>query len=576
VTLEWNDSDGTPRLAVGDASLRLELPLSRYTENGDSLFLVADLAGASVALAGARHGDDITGSLEVRMGADVLTQGTWSMRRYRSHELSTEEILTRVRNAMHLAAEVTTDGFTIAQAETAQTEPTWVAGSAPGGRISVMENGVPELGSDGTRLWTVRAPLGLVSSDRRLGEKLLLAAVVRSGAWLLPGSPFLFEALATGGSNGGLAVLTLRLDHGVVPARMFIDPRTWLPVSAEVEWDAGPYRMEFADYRPYTGGVFPHQCRTSYRGNERDWTTVGVRVGGDVTAAPMGANVVLDHEAAPYLDGVLGADPDAAPDGNVQPAPASGHLFVRPQVNGRDVGWFHVDSGAPFVILDASVADSLGLAVLHAAGPRSFRRVDELRVGQLVLRDLMVMVADLSDASSPAGELRAGVIGGPVFANAVVEFDYTGRRLGVFAPDALPVELADADAPWLPLQVEGGPVVEVNLATGPARVVLDTGKSGTASFTSHAALVHGLLSGPDLGLADNQTVSGMTIERVTRIPFLELAGRRFAEPEVRVKFPGTPNDDVHGVAGAVGRGFFGDRRVVFDYARGRVTILEGR
>lgn len=561
-TLEWTTPDGAPRLAVGDASRRLELRLGSYTASDDSLFLVADLAGATVALAGARDGDTITGSLEVRLGADVLTQGTWSMRRYRSHDLSAAEILARVRNAMRLTAEATTAGFTIAQAADPQAEPTWLAGAAPGGRIFVMEDGVPELGSDGSRLWAVRAPLGRVSSDRRTGEKLLLAAVVRSGAWLLPESPFACEALATGAPDSGLAVLTLRREHGVVPARIFIDPRTWLPVSAEVEWDAEPYRLEFSDYRSCASGFFPQQCRTSYRGNGRNWTTVEVRSGADAPLVPAVANVVLDQAAAPYLAG--------------RTAPDNGHLFVRPQVNGRDVGWFHIDSGAPFVILDTSVADSLGLAVLHPAGPRSFRRVDELRVGQLVLRDLMVMVADLSDASSPAGEHRAGVIGGPVFANAVVEFDYTGRRLGVFAPDALPIELAGAGTSWLPLQEEGGPVVEIKLASGAARVVLDTGKSGTASFTSQAALDHGLLTGPDLGLADNQTVAGTTIERVTRIPFLELAGRRFADPEVRTKFPGTPNDDVNGVAGAIGRGFFGDRRLVFDYARGRFAIIEGR
>ena len=562
VSLHWEGDEEAPRLQVGDASLRADVAVSSYAADGDSLSFVAELAGTRVSLAGVRAGETIAGTLEVHLGDDLLTGGAWSVRRYRDSEWSADDVLMRVRAAAGLSEGAGREGYTVVQARAPGTDPAWSACAAPQGRFSASEDGQPAIGCDMDRIWTVRPPLGLIPSDQRLSEKLLLAAVVRSGAWLLPDAPFVFEAVKTGAPGSGQVVLTLRRSEGIVPARIFIDPTTWLPAGAEVEWDAGPYSLTFSDYRAGACGQFPAHCRTGYRGRDTDWTTVDIHVGGDIAVANPSVEASYDGAAAPYLAGA--------------PRETDSHLFVRPLVDGRDVGWFHVDSGAPFVLLDTAVADSLGLAILQEAGPRSFRRIDELRVGQLVLRNVVAMVADLSESSSPSGAKRAGVIGGTVFENAVVEFDYAGRRLGVFAPGLPVAGLADDDARWQPLQIEGGPVAQLRLATGAARFILDTGKSGTASFTSQAALAHGLFSGPDLGLAENVTVQGSTVERVTRIPFLELAGLRLDQPEVRIKFPGTPNDDVNGVAGAVGRGFFGDRRVIFDYARGRVALLDLR
>lgn len=562
VSLQWIANEDAPRLQVGDASRRLDVPVSRYTASGDSLHFVAEMAGTRVMLEGRRDGETIAGTLDVQLGDDVLTRGAWSVRRYRDSAWSADDILRRVRASVELAAAASRTGYTMVQARSPGADPAWAAFAAPEGRFSASEHGEPAIGGDADRIWVVRSPFGLFPSDQRLSEKLLLAAMVRSGAWLLPDAPLTFEALTTGGPGSSQVVLALRRREGIVPARVFIDPATWLPAGAEVDWDAGPYSLEFSDYRPGACGRFPSRCRISYRGRDTDWTTTDVKIGGEIAVAKPSGNTSYDRSAAPYLTGAPG-EPDS-------------HLFVRPLVDGRDLGWFHVDSGAPFVLLDTTVADSLGLAVLQQAGPRSFRKIAELQVGQLVLRDVVVMVTDLSSFSSPDGAQRVGVIGGTVFENAVVEFDYAGRRLGVFAPGAFAETPADDDARWQPLWIEGGPVARLHLDTGDARFILDTGKSGTASFTSQAALAYGLLAGPDLGLAENMTVEGASVERVTRIPFLELGGLRLDQPEVRLKFPGTPNDDISGVAGAVGRGFFGGKRVIFDYAQGRVALLDKR
>jgi hypothetical protein len=157
-----------------------------------------------------------------------------------------------------------------------------------------------------------------------------------------------------------------------------------------------------------------------------------------------------------------------------------------------------------------------------------------------------------------------------MFENAVVVFDYGAKRLSVHAPDTFTEEVTG----WQSLTLEGGPVVEARFGHGPTgRLVLDTGKSGSASLSSHYGLGRGLFTG-ELGEATNLTVEGETIELTTTVPLFELGGERFENPVIRLKLPGTPNDDVSGIDGFVGREFFGTRRVVFDYAGGRVGFLE--
>lgn len=589
ITLQRLDAAQTPHVEIGDASRRTSVPVLSFTADGDSIGLVVDLAGATLTLAGARRVDRVSGELELRLEGNVLTTGSWSVQPFRPGRQSPATLLERIRRATALTRGALSTGYVVDQsiaptgldssatpgASSAAQESGWQAALAPDGRITVLEQGEPSVGDDGEQLWTARPPFGLLSSDRRMSEKLLLAAVVRSGAWMLPNSPYEFESYESGAAGNGDVALEFRRRGGVVPARVFIERATWLPKHASVEWDTGPYRVAFEDYRVGEAGRFPTRCTTSYKQREDTWMSATAIARHAISRPSSDLGIEYDDTRSPYLSGTLGAATDSlglAADRQAE----DGHLFVRPLIQGVDVGWFHIDTGAPFILLDSAVADSLGLDVLQKAGPRSFRRLDELRIGQLILRGVVAMVLDMSEMSAPAGQKRAGVIGGPVFEHAVVEFDFPGRRLGVFAPLQFDTLDAVRDADWGRLWEEGSPVVEARVGSSTARFGFDTGKSGSVSFTSQAALELGLLNRASMQLAENLTVYGKTFERVVTLPRFELAGREFRNTEVRVKLPGTPNDDVIGIAGIIGRGFFADRVVVFDYARGRIAILGGR
>src|SRR5205085_6511754 len=73
---------------------------------------------------------------------------------------------------------------------------------------------------------------------------------------------------------------------------------------------------------------------------------------------------------------------------------ATGHLFVRPEVNGKDVGWFALDTGSGVGMSVApGVADRLGLPAVGRVvrggagkpGPAAVRRGESFRLGAVTI-----------------------------------------------------------------------------------------------------------------------------------------------------------------------------------------------
>lgn len=542
--------------AVGTARGKIEATVAHIAMDDTSLTVDLEYAGAVVRLRGRVTGGTAAGDLEAVRGAHALTRGKWTLERRGPSDLKADRILANVRKALGFPGALAS-GFTVEETAAGDKPSTWAARVGPGGEIAVDEDGRPSLIFDGTGLRLNRAPFGWMPADGRLREKTLLAEVVRSGAWMLDVPAWKRTAWTVGEGAARRYVVGITMGDGLVPAYVVVDPATWRPERAAVAWDAGERSFVFADYAAPSGVLVPTMVTSGYRGREQAWTTTRVGAGAGTFAMPAAEGVSYDTAASPILEGVDGEG-------------GGGHLFVRPTVEGRDLGWFHVDTGAPFNMLDTRVADSLGLEMVGSMGPRSIRILKELRVGQLVLRNQPVMVTDLSTFSAPDSAGRAGVIGGPVFEHAIVTFDYPGKRLSVFSPEAFHERVAD----WESLSLEGPPVIEASFDGAKDRFYIDTGKSGTVSFMSQAAAAAGLLTGRTFTEAENETVEGTSFELVTHLESFTVGGEKFQDPEVRIKPPGTTNDELGSVAGYVGRGFFGDRRVIFDYAGGRIAFVK--
>ena len=259
--------------------------------------------------------------------------------------------------------------------------------------------------------------------------------------------------------------------------------------------------------------------------------------------------------------------------------------LVRPLVNGRDLGWFALDSGASNTIIDARHADALGLPAFFRASvtgcdiPVTMRRAARFQLGRLIMKGPVLVAIDfehLPDLLEAIDIEIAGIVGYPVFASAVVEIEYA--RAG--EPDRVSIHRpSDYRLPggaWRPLRIVG------TEALLPARLpgsdsewfMLDTGKSGSMSFYADYVSRHGLLNGRSAVRRPNVTVCGKTEELEGELEWFELAGRRFDRPLVRFKLPGTFNErGVAAAAGTIGREFLRRFDVVFDYPRQRIALL---
>lgn len=124
-------------------------------------------------------------------------------------------------------------------------------------------------------------------------------------------------------------------------------------------------------------------------------------------------------------------------------------LFARVSLDGRDAGWWLVDTGSSANVADLATAQRLGLRMQgdslaeSAAGYTRVQHaaVGELRMGEMTLGPHRLWVADLGTLTGALREPIGGVLGSQAFARLPVTIDYaaatlTFHRRDGFAPPA--------------------------------------------------------------------------------------------------------------------------------------------
>jgi predicted aspartyl protease len=254
----------------------------------------------------------------------------------------------------------------------------------------------------------------------------------------------------------------------------------------------------------------------------------------------------------------------------------TGHLLVRPIVDGRDLGWFILDTGGgPGVIASAAV-ERLGWSPIggglatSASGtvPASWHKAQVVELGLVRMHDVPLIELDLDYLAEPLGTAVSGIIGYGFFARVVVEVGSTEGTLTVLTPDDPRV----ASAPWAPLTlVDLVPVVNASFFGGTGRFRLDLGAGGGAGgvvFHSPAVARLGLdsLLAPQASAVTPQAV-------VTTLDWLELGGRRIPDvPALLWRSKEGALADPH-LTGNIGLTVLGQFSFLLDYSRERFALI---
>lgn len=423
------------------------------------------------------------------------------------------------------------------------------------------------LGFDGARLWTVDwsgMPRELQLAER---DWHLMTMAVASGAWLR--EDFAFEVTLALGATPDAPALDVRHPGSHAPMTLRLDPATHLPARLTRPGILGEHRVEFSAYREVAGARLPMRIEETTAGQEIvfDLRELGPGAAADETAfavppAPADARFAADVPAALKLRRAR-----------------TGHLLVKPRIDGRDVGWFIFDSGAGNSTLSPAAAESLGLPVLGTTGTMSIlglaqapvRRAATLELGPLTIAAPVFADFDMAPFEPAFGEPVTGVIGYDVMRRAIVELEVAAGRLAIHDP-------ATFDASGLPWRTlfssDRHPVVEASFESHAGLFKLDVGAAGGphGNVTMHAPAVRrlGLLEGREI--REGHGPAGQVGFGTARS--FELAGYRFEDPEVMfaVGTADGPFQDRE-TLGNIGLRFMEPFRIVFDYAGGRVAFV---
>lgn len=190
------------------------------------------------------------------------------------------------------------------------------------------------LGSDGPGVWTVDwsgMPRELQLAER---DWHLMTMAIASGAWLREGFPF--ELALAPGATAGTPALEVRRPGSHAPMTLHLDPATHLPARLTRAGVLGEHLVLFSTYRDVAGAKLPMRIEDATAGQGIVFELHELRPG-------VGAGDAAFRMPPAPADARFAADVPAALE--VRRA-RTGHLLVKPRIDGRDVGWFIFDSGA--------------------------------------------------------------------------------------------------------------------------------------------------------------------------------------------------------------------------------------
>jgi hypothetical protein len=425
-------------------------------------------------------------------------------------------------------------------------------------------------GFDGQRGWMVDETGMPGYMELTTLEQSKFIAWTTGGYWLDPQCPLLVDWPPW--SPGDTAVaLSLSLPDGILQATMILDPQSLLPQRCQWTSFGQESFVEWSRWKDRGGFSFPGEILSWAEFQEIRIRIDTVRAAGKkiedlirpVTRRPADTRFHLEKGSSVSLTRV-----------------PSGHLAVHPQVNGREVGWFLLDTGAGRSVIDNARADSLGMEQVGDLPAMGFgglvtvhyRIGESLTLGPVEIDRPTFLEIDLSPLREAFGMDITGILGYDLFMRSLVELDVSGDSLSLHPPGSWESRQAD----WLEVIFHrNAPLLSCSFdGDHSALFDLDTGFPGMVTFNRSFADRSGLLDGLDTETFTAGGVGGMVEMQGGQLEWLEIGGRRWEQVPFSVagEAQGVLADEA--VAGLIGTGLLSSYRTLIDYPNGRIGLVE--
>lgn len=418
------------------------------------------------------------------------------------------------------------------------------------------------VGYDGTNVWECDYTGAPRAAELSQADRDLASLAMYSMNWVRPGAPF---SLTPGPDANTIQV---QAKGQYIVQTVTLDPSTHLPVKSTFPSPAGVAEIDFKDWRKTPRGMLPFN--------------VAVTEGGQTDSVQF--TTMSREPTAPNAFTIpKWTASDTSFDASVSPELEtkrliSGHIVVHPKVDGKDIGWFILDSGAEGMCIDQTAADDLKLTAVGkvpAVGvggvvAAKVVKADTLELGPMTVKNLAFVELDLAQIGKMLKLPLGGIIGYDVFRRCVLALDVTTPKVTLMSPDrmSLPVDH------WEPIKFEGG-VIGVNAefeGNQKGWFRLDTGAAGTVSFHAPYVEKHHLLDNRKLSSTLEGGVGGMVQSKSGTIDYFALGGHRFEQPVAKfstAKIGAFQND---WLVGNIGQDFMNPFTIVFDYPKARIAF----
>lgn len=360
-----------------------------------------------------------------------------------------------------------------------------------------------------------------------------------------------------------------KLDAGGFGIVQYVDPQTYRVVREEDITPAGHVVRTYSNFGTADGLTIAHHIVT-------DDEITGTHADADVIT--MSAHDVSDADLAIPPSRNFVTFPGQA----AVSIPAT---FDVPRVEAHvTIGGhkldFLVDSAAPGIMLDPTVAQQLGLM----SGPQNARSnttqtvVPEIRVGDLTLKNVVATVAPLSTVEQ-IDTHAAGVLGYDFMRGATVTIDYKNKRVTAAPPDHFtPPAMTPETGDILPLAVwNHAPLITARINGALAfRVLLDTAApADLVVFDSFLRRYPEIIAARIARSEDPILYGGIKIDGAKGYKLAEAVVGRFTFNVIDTAVVPALAPLYDGIQDAVfGYGLFDEFAMSFDYPSGRLYLVQ--
>ena len=261
----------------------------------------------------------------------------------------------------------------------------------------------------------------------------------------------------------------------------------------------------------------------------------------------------------------------------------SNHIYLRGRVNDSDSLWIVLDSGAGGNVVNASVADRLGLVsegstqARGAGGVVASGRVSEVtfRLPGVTLSgpSATIPMDDLVRQSSRAMD---GIVGQTLLSRCVARIDYAAHTLDILDAESFHYS---GHGTILPLTFEHGlPYVTARLtvpghAPIKGRFVIDTGSGQSLILTAPFVHKHHVDQAvPKTIQVRGRGVGGQVQSLMGRLTALELGDIRIERPVAALRMSDVGTISAQGTVGNIGGEILRRFTVTFDYPHQRMIL----